>query len=182
MTTLSSVLGSVLSAAALSLFVTVAACGPGASPAVDAAPAHVDAPSMTTHIDAAASSIDAMVSHSIDAAVQHGTDAAEGGSNPLGIVCEVANPTCPGTGSLCTKFSAGDSQGICSPMCTSADPSPCTNGYTGLAGGQPVCALASSATMMVDACAIICTAPDQCPTGTVCTVASGTTSICEPSA
>ena len=168
-----------LSFTALGLFFTVAACGPSTTSAVDAAAAHVDAPSTSTHVDAAESSSDAALStHTVDALVTHSDDAAvTTSSNPLGIVC-TANVACP-DGGMCIKYAPGDQQGICTPACTAADSSPCTNGYAGPAGGMPECVLTNPATNMLAGCAIICSSADQCPTGTQCTPVNGG-SVCEP--
>ena len=57
--------------------------------------------------------------------------------------------------------------------------------YTGPAGGRPVCALSTMQGAPPSACAIVCTAPEQCPAGLACTPVPGQmqpVSICVPPA
>jgi hypothetical protein len=99
----------------------------------------------------------------IDAAIDAPT------TNALGTVCSFANPQCP-AGNTCTGVMGVGSttMGWCSPMCMNMN-SICSTGYTGPAGGMPVCALTMQGSTTPVLCAIICTAQNQCPTGLTCT-------------
>lgn len=104
-------------------------------------------------------------------------DAPGGTTNALGQTCDAANPACPAGNACITITGIGSSTtGYCSPMCA-GDTAICTTGYTGPAGGQPMCALGAQGSPP-DACAIVCTASAQCPTGLTCQMANATVMIC----
>jgi len=114
----------------------------------------------------------------IDAAI----DAPPAG-NSLGQVCDFANPMCP-AGHTCTGIQdvGSTTMGYCSPMCTRMG-GECAAGYTGPAGGMPVCALSMAGSPDPTLCAIICTMPAQCPTGLSCIPVTGqNVSVCAPPA
>jgi hypothetical protein len=115
----------------------------------------------------------------IDAPMQN-IDAA-GGTNALGTVCSFASPQCP-AGNTCTGVQGlgSTTMGWCSPMCMNMN-SICTTGYTGPAGGMPVCALSTAMGAPPSLCAIVCTMQSQCPTGLTCTqVPNQNAMICAP--
>jgi hypothetical protein len=61
----------------------------------------------------------------------------------------------------------------------------CSTGYTGPAGGTPVCALSEAQGAPPSLCAIICTMNTQCPTGLQCIPVPGQNppvSVCAPPA
>ena len=97
-----------------------------------------------------------------------GIDAPGGGSNALGMLC---SPTvaCP-LGNMCPGVTGVGSQtmGWCTPMCSGQMSTECATGYTGPAGGRPVCILSQPGSTMATGCAIICTAPEQCPMNLAC--------------
>lgn len=106
-------------------------------------------------------------------------------SNALGQTCDFAAPQCP-TGNVCTGLQGVGSTttGYCSPMCMNMN-AICTTGYTGPAGGMPVCALSEGAGQPPTLCAIICTMNTQCPTGLQCIPVPGQNppvSVCAPPA
>lgn len=94
-------------------------------------------------------------------------DAPPGG-NALGQVCTFADATCP-AGHTCTGLQGVGSQtmGYCSPMCMNMSEI-CATGYTGPAGGMPVCAITAASGEPPSLCAIICTTASQCPQGLAC--------------
>lgn len=157
-------LSSILSALALS--VALAACG-GSGSGDDIST--VDARAVDARVvDAPAGSI----------------DAPTGGSNALGQVCS-QTVACP-AGNTCTGVSGVGSttMGWCTPTCTQQG-GECAAGYTGPAGGMPVCALTTAQGAPPSQCAIICTAAAQCPSGLQCIPVPGQTtpvSICAPPA
>ncbi len=111
-------------------------------------------------------------------------DAPGGGANALGTVCS-QTVACP-AGNMCTGVQGVGSQtmGWCTPTCTQMGVE-CAAGYTGPAGGRPVCALSTMQGAPPSACAIVCTAPAQCPAGLACTPVPGQpqpVSICAPPA
>jgi hypothetical protein len=95
-------------------------------------------------------------------------DAAENTVNALGQVCSFAAPDCP-AGNVCTGIEGVGSteNGYCSPMCMNMN-ALCSGGYTGPAGGQPVCALSEAAGADPTLCAIVCQDGTQCPAGLDC--------------
>jgi hypothetical protein len=99
-------------------------------------------------------------------------DAPTGGANALGNVCS-QTVACP-AGNMCTGVQGVGSQtmGWCTPPCTETG-GQCAAGYTGPAGGMPVCALRQAAGAPPTQCAIICTAPAQCPMDLACTPVPG---------
>lgn len=126
-------------------------------------------------IDAPAATIDAP-----DVAID-----APPASNALGQVCSFAAPNCP-AGNTCTGLQGVGSatMGYCSPMCMNMN-AICTTGYTGPAGGNPVCALSEAQGAPPTLCAIICTMNPQCPTGLQCIPVPGQNppvSVCAPPA
>ena len=154
-------LSSILSALALS--VALAACG-GSGSGDDIAT--VDARAADARVvDAPGGSID-----------------APSGANALGTVCS-ATMACP-TGNMCTGAQGVGSttMGWCSPMCTAMG-GECAAGYTGPAGGMPACILRAPGASAPSLCAIVCTAPAQCPSGTQCIAVPGQSfSVCAPPA
>ncbi|MDB4956645.1 MAG: hypothetical protein JWO36_4214 [Myxococcales bacterium] len=113
-------------------------------------------------------------------------DAPAVAANALGQLCPFAagggGSACP-TGNDCvTLMGLGSTTtGYCTPMCMGNNAT-CTTGYTGPAGGMPVCALSTGSGSNANGCAIICTTPAQCPTGMACTmVPMQTVKICVPS-
>ncbi len=131
-----------------------------------------------------ARTIDGSGGGGIDAA--GGIDAPGGGGvNALGQLCSMSM-TCP-AGNNCTTLQGLGSQtmGYCTPTCSGQMGTECATGYTGPAGGRPVCALSTMQGAPPSACAIVCTAPEQCPTGLACTPVPGQmqpVSICVPPA
>jgi len=129
--------------------------------------------------------VDAAPLDPADAGTQTTPDASTGGgTNALGQLCS-ATLACP-DGNTCTSLQGlgSTTMGYCSPTCTQAG-SECATGYTGPAGGQPVCALSAGEGQPPSQCAIVCTAPTQCPTGLACTAVPGQTqpvSVCVPPA
>lgn len=106
-------------------------------------------------------------------------DAPGGGVNALGQVCSMTM-ACP-AGNSCTTLQGLGSQtmGYCTPMCSGQMSTECATGYTGPASGRPVCALSTMMGAPPSACAIICTAPADCPAGLACTPVPGQmASIC----
>jgi len=104
-------------------------------------------------------------------------------TNALGQVCVLAAPNCP-EGNTCTGVTGVGSttNGYCSPTCDNNN-ALCTAGYTGPAGGTPVCALTTMQGQPPSLCAIICTMPAHCPQGLTCqAVPNTTTMICAPPA
>jgi len=104
-------------------------------------------------------------------------DAPSGGTNALGVVCSMT-VACP-AGNSCTILQGLGSQtmGYCTPMCSGQMSTECATGYTG--GGRAVCALSTMQGAPPTACAIICTAPADCPNGLACTpVPNQMASIC----
>jgi len=106
--------------------------------------------------------------------------------NALGQVCTFAAPNCP-AGNECTGIMNFGSMtmGWCSPMCMNMN-TICSGGYTGPAGGTPVCALQQQG-QPPNLCAIVCAAGmnQQCPTGLTCQAVPGQpqpVSICAPPA
>lgn len=120
-------------------------------------------------IDAPAQTIDAPVVVDAPAA-----------TNALGQVCTLgAADACP-AGNTCVAIMNVGSQtmGWCSPMCMNMN-SICSTGYTGPAGGMPVCAITEMTGAPPTLCAIICNpAMQQCPTGLTCQMVNAQTSIC----
>lgn len=117
-----------------------------------------------------------------DADTTPAPDAAPMTVNGLGQVCDM-NIMCP-EGNSCTGVQGvGDPErGYCSPSCTEGG-TECTDGYTGPSGGMPLCALSEASGAPPTLCAILCTAPEQCPTGTACIPVPGqSASICAPPA
>lgn len=105
--------------------------------------------------------------------------------NALGTVCTFANPTCP-EGNVCTGLQGVGSttMGYCSPQCMNMN-ALCSTGYTGPAGGMPVCALSEAQGAPPTLCAIICTMNTQCPSGLQCIPVPGQNppvSVCAPPA
>mgnify|MGYP000844807453 CR=1 FL=1 len=150
--------------AAFALVLGLVACG-GSGDGGDDDGADIDAPMGT--IDAA-TSIDAPAS-----------------TNSLGTVCDLQMQNCP-SGNSCTAVQGVGSQtmGWCSPMCMNMN-AICSTGYTGPAGGMPVCALTTMQGQPPSLCAIICTGNTQCPTGLTCQMVPGQqqpVSICAPPA
>ncbi len=122
----------------------------------------------------------AIDSAAIDAAID-----APPATNALGTVCTFANPQCP-EGNVCTGLQGVGSttMGYCSPMCMNMN-AICTTGYTGPAGGMPVCALSEAQGAPPTLCAIICTMNTQCPAGLQCIPVPGQNppvSVCAPPA
>lgn len=147
--------------AAFALVLGFVACGGGGGDDGDDDGTTIDAP---TAIDAPVS-IDAPMS-----------------TNALGTVCSFAAPACP-AGNTCTGVMnvGSTTMGWCSPMCMNMN-AICTTGYTGPAGGMPVCALSMGGGAPT-LCAIICTSTPQCPTGLTCTPVPNQNppvSICAP--
>lgn len=118
----------------------------------------------------------------IDAAVSIDAPAS---SNALGQVCMLSAPNCPAMHSCTGVQGVGSTtMGWCSPMCMNMN-AICTTGYTGPAGGMPVCALTTMQGAPPSLCAIICTGNAQCPTGLTCQPVPGQqqpVSICAPPA
>jgi hypothetical protein len=102
------------------------------------------------------------------------------GVNALGQICN-GTMTCPPGNDCVTIMNAGSgSNGFCTPMCMGSNAN-CAAGYTGPAGGQPVCALTMQGSSTPNGCAIICTDVSQCPTGNGCiTIGSNSAKICYP--
>jgi hypothetical protein len=124
--------------------------------------------------------IDAPSGTDAPGAIDAGLD-APAGTNALGTVCTFSNPQCP-AGNTCTGVQGVGSttMGWCSPMCMNMN-SICSTGYTGPAGGQPVCALSTAMGAPPSLCAIVCTMQNQCPTGLTCTPVTGqNVMICAP--
>lgn len=107
---------------------------------------------------------------------------APAASNALGQVCTLgAAGACP-AGNTCVAVGGVGSQtmGWCSPMCMNMN-AICSTGYTGPAGGMPVCAINEAMGAPPTLCAIVCTAGmnAQCPTGLTCQpVPNAGVSIC----
>lgn len=99
-------------------------------------------------------------------------DAPSGGANALGQLCSMSM-ACP-AGNTCTFLQGLGSQtmGYCTPMCTMSG-GECAAGYSGPSTGRPVCALTMQGSMTPVACAIVCTAPADCPSGLACTPVPG---------
>jgi hypothetical protein len=114
-------------------------------------------------------------------------DAPGGGSgNGLGQLCPFGSggggTACPAA-DACVKLTGLGSAttGYCTPNCAGSN-GICTTGYTGPAGGTPVCALSVGSGSGATGCAIVCTDATQCPTGMGCVQApgSGAPKICVP--
>jgi hypothetical protein len=101
-------------------------------------------------------------------------------TNALGQTCNAAAPDCP-AGNSCVVLTGLGSQttGYCSPQCMNMN-TLCSTGYTGPAGGMPVCAVTEAEGAPPSLCAIVCMMGNnaQCPTGLTCQLAGGTTYIC----
>jgi hypothetical protein len=124
-----------------------------------------------------------------------GSGSGSGSANPNPDVTAGLGQLCPaaqgGAGSACGSADecvlitglGSTTTGYCTPNCAGSNAG-CTTGYTGPAGGQPVCALTtgsgSGSGSGATGCAIVCTGIAQCPGGMQCVVAQGTTMICVP--
>ena len=113
-------------------------------------------------------------------------DAPVGGSNNgLGQLCPFgsggAGSACPAADACVKLMGLGSATtGYCTPNCNGSN-AVCINGYTGPAGGMPVCALSVGSGSAASGCAIVCTDATQCPTGMGCaTVPMQTIKICVP--
>lgn len=132
---------------------TLAACGGGTTG--DDVTVQPDA-NTTTHPDAA------VVPDSMPQAV-----------NDLGTPCDPNTPTDCAATSTCVIIGGVGSQtmGWCSPACTQAG-TECSDGYTGPATGQEVCAITNGGADPV-LCAIVCQTGTDCPNGLLCTAVPG---------
>lgn len=108
----------------------------------------------------------------IDAAVDAGTAIDAPVTNELGRLCTVGGTNCS-AGNTCVAIQGIGSatMGWCSPMCNNMN-AVCAAGYTGPAGGEPVCAVGDG-TGMANLCAIVCTTAAQCPSGLSCILVPG---------
>lgn len=125
---------------------------------------------------------DASTTPQPDADTTPSPDAMPNTTNALGQVCDSATP-CP-DGNSCTGIQGvgSETSGYCSPACTPSG-GECAAGYTGPAGGQPMCVLSEAAGADPTLCAIICTDNAQCPSGTQCIPVPGNSaSVCAPPA